>query len=173
MLISLLLSQGILFLQGSAAPHKAAITHHKLADLHFEVLKNPAYSPDFAPSDHCLFPNLLIKPNTYQPPRVLQNQSVLRYVLRLKGRNEQSVRCKGGISCSQHSYKVSKSICVFIRYISRSIIRNLWMIHMCNTHDGMLPLVLTLVSCSAYSSTLMMETICSSETSVNLILFLF
>jgi histone-lysine N-methyltransferase SETMAR len=52
------LSKGILFLQDNAAPHKAAITHHKLADLHFEILKHPTYSPDLAPSDYYLFPNL-------------------------------------------------------------------------------------------------------------------
>jgi histone-lysine N-methyltransferase SETMAR len=50
--------KGILFLQDNAAPHKAAITHHKFAELNFEVLKHPAYSPDFAPSDYYLFPNL-------------------------------------------------------------------------------------------------------------------
>jgi hypothetical protein len=32
--------------------------HQKLADLHSDVLKHPAYSPDLAPSDCCLFPNL-------------------------------------------------------------------------------------------------------------------
>jgi histone-lysine N-methyltransferase SETMAR len=52
------LSKRILFLQDNAAPHNAAITHQKLADLHFEVLKHPAYSPDLVPSDYCLFPNL-------------------------------------------------------------------------------------------------------------------
>jgi histone-lysine N-methyltransferase SETMAR len=52
------LSKGILFLQQNAAPHKAAIMHQKLADLHFEVPKHPAYSPDLAPSDYCLFPSL-------------------------------------------------------------------------------------------------------------------
>jgi hypothetical protein len=31
------LSKGILFLKDNAAPHKVAITHQKLADLHFEV----------------------------------------------------------------------------------------------------------------------------------------
>jgi hypothetical protein len=36
------LSKGILFLQDNAAFHKAAIMHHKLADLHFEVLECPA-----------------------------------------------------------------------------------------------------------------------------------
>jgi hypothetical protein len=32
--------------------------HQKLADLHFEVLKYLAHSPDLAPSDYYLFPNL-------------------------------------------------------------------------------------------------------------------
>jgi hypothetical protein len=51
--------KGILFLQDNAAPHKAAITHQKLADLHCEALmKHPAYSPDVAPSGYCLFSNL-------------------------------------------------------------------------------------------------------------------
>jgi hypothetical protein len=45
-LISLWLSKGILFLQDNAAPHKVAIMRRALADLHFEVLKHPAYSPD-------------------------------------------------------------------------------------------------------------------------------
>jgi histone-lysine N-methyltransferase SETMAR len=55
------LSKGILFLQDNAAPHKAAITHPKFAHLHFEVLKYLAYSPDLAPSDYYLFPNLKTK----------------------------------------------------------------------------------------------------------------
>jgi hypothetical protein len=48
----------ILFLQDNAAPHKAAITHKKLADLHSEVPKHPAYSPDLATFDYYRFPNL-------------------------------------------------------------------------------------------------------------------
>jgi hypothetical protein len=32
--------------------------HQKLADLHFEVLKHLACSPDLAPSDYYLIPNL-------------------------------------------------------------------------------------------------------------------
>jgi hypothetical protein len=52
------LLKGILFLQDKAAPYKGSITHHKLADLHFDVLKHPAYLPDLVPSDYCLFPNL-------------------------------------------------------------------------------------------------------------------
>jgi hypothetical protein len=31
--------------------------HQELADLHPEVLKHPAYSPDLTPSDYCLFPD--------------------------------------------------------------------------------------------------------------------
>jgi hypothetical protein len=52
------LSKGILFHQDSAAPHKVVNTHQKLADLHVEVLKHLAYSPDLAFSDYSLFPNL-------------------------------------------------------------------------------------------------------------------
>jgi hypothetical protein len=61
-LISLWLSKGILFLQDNAAPHKAAITHQKLADLHIEVLKHPAYSPDLVPSYYYLFIKHIISP---------------------------------------------------------------------------------------------------------------
>jgi hypothetical protein len=32
-----------------------AITHQKFAELHFEILEHPAYSPNF---DYSLFPNL-------------------------------------------------------------------------------------------------------------------
>jgi hypothetical protein len=32
--------------------------HHKLADLHFEVLKHQTYSPDLVLSDYLFFPNL-------------------------------------------------------------------------------------------------------------------
>jgi histone-lysine N-methyltransferase SETMAR len=47
-----------LFLENNAAPHNMTITQQKLADIYFEVLKQPAYSPDLAPSDYYLFPNL-------------------------------------------------------------------------------------------------------------------
>jgi hypothetical protein len=46
-----------LFLQDIAAPYKTEITHHKLADIHFEVPKHLDYSPDLVPSDYCLLPN--------------------------------------------------------------------------------------------------------------------
>jgi histone-lysine N-methyltransferase SETMAR len=47
-----------LFLQDKAVPRKAAIMHKKLTNLHYEVLKRPAYTPDLAPSDYYLFSNL-------------------------------------------------------------------------------------------------------------------
>jgi hypothetical protein len=47
-----------LLLQDNAAPHKEAIMHQKLAELYFEVQKHPAYSPDLAPSDNYIFPDL-------------------------------------------------------------------------------------------------------------------
>jgi histone-lysine N-methyltransferase SETMAR len=46
-----------LLFQDKAASYKAAITHQKLADLDFEVLKHRAYTPDLAPSDYYIFPN--------------------------------------------------------------------------------------------------------------------
>jgi hypothetical protein len=52
------LLKGTVFLQNNDAPHKLAIMHQKLTDLHFEVLKHLAYSPNLAPSDYCLFANL-------------------------------------------------------------------------------------------------------------------
>jgi histone-lysine N-methyltransferase SETMAR len=50
--------KGNLYLQGNAVPHETAITHQKLADFQFEVLKHPAQSSDLAPLDYYLFPNL-------------------------------------------------------------------------------------------------------------------
>jgi hypothetical protein len=52
------LLERILFPEDNAPHQKAVFTQQKLTDLHFEVLKHLAYSPDLAPSDHYLFPNL-------------------------------------------------------------------------------------------------------------------
>jgi histone-lysine N-methyltransferase SETMAR len=48
----------MLFLQDNTASHKVAITYQKLADLHSEVMKHPTYTPELAPLDYYLFPNL-------------------------------------------------------------------------------------------------------------------
>jgi hypothetical protein len=49
------LPKAILFLHDNAAPHKAAIKHQKLADLHFEVLKHSVYSLVLVPLDYYSF----------------------------------------------------------------------------------------------------------------------
>jgi histone-lysine N-methyltransferase SETMAR len=52
------LSKWALFLQDNASSHTGAITQQKLAELHFEVLKHPAYSSDLTPSEYHVFSNL-------------------------------------------------------------------------------------------------------------------
>jgi hypothetical protein len=50
--------KGILLPQDNAAPHKAAISYQQLGDLHSTALNHPAHSPDVAPSDYRLLPNI-------------------------------------------------------------------------------------------------------------------
>jgi len=49
---------GILFLHDNAPAHRTITTHKKLAYLGFQYLDHPPYSPDLAPSDYHLFPEL-------------------------------------------------------------------------------------------------------------------
>jgi histone-lysine N-methyltransferase SETMAR len=44
--------------QDNAPTHKSVLAMGKLRDLHYELLEHPPYSPDLAPSDFCLFPEL-------------------------------------------------------------------------------------------------------------------
>jgi hypothetical protein len=53
------LLKGILFLQDNSAPHTMAITHKKLADIRFEVLKYQDCSLELASLDYYLFPSLM------------------------------------------------------------------------------------------------------------------
>jgi hypothetical protein len=46
------------FHQDNAPAHKSVLAMGKLRDLYNELLEHPPYSPDLAPSDFCLFPNL-------------------------------------------------------------------------------------------------------------------
>jgi [histone H3]-lysine36 N-dimethyltransferase SETMAR len=46
------------FLQNNAPVHTALDTSLKLREIHFELVDHPPYSPDLAPSDFYLFPNL-------------------------------------------------------------------------------------------------------------------
>jgi hypothetical protein len=50
--------RNVIFLSNNSAPQRVVIVHQKLGDLHFEVLKRPAYSPDLASLDYCHLPNL-------------------------------------------------------------------------------------------------------------------
>jgi len=48
----------VLFLHDNALAHRALATQKKLADLGFQCLDHPPYSPALAPSDYHLFPGL-------------------------------------------------------------------------------------------------------------------
>lgn len=48
----------IIFHQDNAPVHKSALAMGKLRDLGYDLLGHPPYSPDLAPSDFHLFPNL-------------------------------------------------------------------------------------------------------------------
>lgn len=48
----------VLFHQDNAPSHTSRIAAAKFDDLHYELLKHPPYSPDLAPCDFFLFPNL-------------------------------------------------------------------------------------------------------------------
>lgn len=48
----------VLFLQDNAPVHTSTIAMAKFHELRFELLPHPPYSPDLAPSDFFLFPNL-------------------------------------------------------------------------------------------------------------------
>ena len=48
----------VLFLHDNAPSHRSLKSQAKLNELRFEMLPHPPYSPDLAPSDYYLFPNL-------------------------------------------------------------------------------------------------------------------
>jgi len=48
----------IIFHQDNARVHTSVLTMAKFKQLNYELLEHPAYSPDLAPSDYYLFPNL-------------------------------------------------------------------------------------------------------------------
>lgn len=52
------LTKGILLLHDNAPAHKSNIVAAKLNTLGFQLVHHPPYSPDLAPSDYFLFPNL-------------------------------------------------------------------------------------------------------------------
>ena len=52
------LTKGVLFLHDNASAHLALAAQKKLAYLGFQCLDHPHYSPDLAPSNYHLFPEL-------------------------------------------------------------------------------------------------------------------
>lgn len=53
-----MLAKKVLFHQDNARPHTSCETMAEIHNCGFELLPHPAYSPDLAPSDFHLFPNL-------------------------------------------------------------------------------------------------------------------
>ena len=54
------LAKKVLFHHDNAPAHTSVIATAKLFDLRYEILSHPPYSPDLAPSDYFLFPNMKI-----------------------------------------------------------------------------------------------------------------
>ena len=52
------LTKGVLFHQDNAPVHKSVVAMATLHDCGFELIQHPPYSPDLAPSDFHLFPNM-------------------------------------------------------------------------------------------------------------------
>lgn len=52
------LTRGVLLLHDNASSHKSKVAMAAIANCGFQVLEHPAYSPDLAPCDYYLFPNL-------------------------------------------------------------------------------------------------------------------
>ncbi|MCU7903102.1 MAG: transposase [Candidatus Thiodiazotropha sp. (ex Lucinoma aequizonata)] len=52
------LTKGVLFHQDNAPAHKSVVAMAALHDCGFELIGHPPYSPDLAPSDFHLFPNM-------------------------------------------------------------------------------------------------------------------
>ena len=50
--------KGILFHQDNASAHKYVVAMATVHDCGFELVNPPPYSPDLAPSDYYLFPNM-------------------------------------------------------------------------------------------------------------------
>lgn len=53
-----LLTRGVVFVHDNARPHTARRTNELLAKFKWDVFDHPPYSPDLAPSDFHLFPNM-------------------------------------------------------------------------------------------------------------------
>ena len=52
------LTKGVLFHQDNAPAHKSVVAMVAVCDSGFDMVDHPPYSPDLAPSDYFLFPNM-------------------------------------------------------------------------------------------------------------------
>lgn len=70
-----LIRRGVLFLQDNAPAHRSQVAMAALANSCFKVLTHPPYSPDLAPSDYFLFPNLKkeLKGQRFESDEEIQN----------------------------------------------------------------------------------------------------
>ena len=50
--------KGILFHQDNAPAHKSVVAMAAVCNCGFELVNHPTYSPDLAPSDYFVFPNM-------------------------------------------------------------------------------------------------------------------
>ena len=50
--------KGLLFHKENATAHKSVVTKADVLDCGFELVDHPPHSPDLAPSDYFLFPNM-------------------------------------------------------------------------------------------------------------------
>ena len=81
------LTKGVLFHQDNAPAHKSVVAMAAGHDCGFELIEHPPYSPDLAPSDCFLFPNMK-KTLGWEPGKQYRtdDEVVLRTFSRIKMR---------------------------------------------------------------------------------------
>jgi histone-lysine N-methyltransferase SETMAR len=72
--------KGVVFRQDNARPHVSKMTQQKINTLNWEILDQPPYSPDLAPSDYHLFRSLQNHLNSKKFERFEEvNDAILAY----------------------------------------------------------------------------------------------
>ena len=73
-----MITKGVLFHQDNAPAHSSVVAMATIRDCGFQLVPHPPYSPDLAPSDFHLFPNL--KKDMAGQHYVLDDSSILKFV---------------------------------------------------------------------------------------------
>ena len=73
-------TKGVLFHQDNAPAHKSVVAMAAVRDCGIEVVDHPPYSPELAPSDYSLFPNMKKKNNTWLGSSIGSNDEVISAV---------------------------------------------------------------------------------------------